>query len=263
MAAPELQAIAILTVAVGADYCKAMAPGLESKRNYARKHNYTYVEYNDAIYEKARPVAWYKLMALKKYLTTTPNPAQWVFFSDADVLITNPDIKLETFIAQFPQQANFVWTLDACGHLNSGNVFYRTEKPTWCLNFIEKIWAKTEYIYHPWWENAAMISLYYQDPEIKAQIHTILNAAATFNAYVFAVPTPNAIQNIIDLVRSDADPWLTAVELRLYKPGDFLVHFAGVYDTNAINTMMTYFQSMAKDQSPDFAYLQNLRQTST
>ena len=251
---------AIITMAVGADFRKAMAPGLESKRAYAKRHGYTYIEYGDEVYAKERPIAWYKIQALKHYLESTPNPAPWVFFSDADVIITNPEIKLESFIDTFPQTANFVWTLDACGHLNSGNVFYRTSEKAWCLNFITQIWSKTDYIYHPWWENAAMILVHDNQPEMRAHIHTVVNPAA-FNAYVFAVPPINATTNVMDLLRDRYEPnhpWIKG-DRRLYKPGDFLIHFAGVYNIKTMTKMMKYIQE--NPHNPDLRILGHIRET--
>ena len=47
--------IAILTFCVGADYKKAMEPGLASKRAYAKKHGYTFHEGGEEIWALA---AW-------------------------------------------------------------------------------------------------------------------------------------------------------------------------------------------------------------
>lgn len=63
-----------------------------------------------------------------------------------------------------------------------------------------------------WWDNAAMIALFESNPADKAMIETC-REHWKFNAYVFG-PNNSA---------SDSSA-------RLYKPGDFLIHFAGVYE---------------------------------
>jgi hypothetical protein len=77
-----------------------------------------------------------------------------------------------------------------------------------------------------------MIYLYESNLSDKAKIETCYEHWK-FNAYVFG-PKDNA----------DDD------STRLYRPGDFLIHFAGVYDPWNIYRMMRYVQQQHSNGMP-------------
>ena len=80
--------IAILTFCVGADYKKAVEPGLQSKRDYARKHGYECHIGGEDCWDRRRPIPWSKFNFIQKYLFEY----DYLFVSDADVIIMNPDL---------------------------------------------------------------------------------------------------------------------------------------------------------------------------
>jgi hypothetical protein len=86
-------------------------------------------------------------------------------------------------------------------------------------------------LYHIWWDNAAMIRLFEQNPEDNAKIHT-LREHWIMNSYLYG------LQGATD------------ISTRLYKHGDFLVHFAGVYDSKLINSLMKYVLEQYKKNEP-------------
>ena len=237
-----------MTVAIGADYRKALAPGLDSKKLYALLWKYPYLEFGDEIYDSERPPAWYKIKALLQYLKAPGPKTEWVFLSDADVMITDPFRKLETMIADVPPEANLVWTLDAVGHLNSGNLFIRTSQLEWCKSYFERIWSMTDYNYHLWWENAAMILLFMKDEDVRAHTHTVLDSSR-FNAYLTDIEPDDVHQNIADLIRDEESlqHWLTTPRRTVYEKGDFLIHFAGIRDTSTISRIMTHILTNEPD----------------
>ena len=247
----------VMTVAIGADYRKALAPGLDSKKLYALLWKYPYLEFGDEIYDSERPPAWYKIKALLQYLNDPGPKTEWVFLSDADVMITDPFQKLETLIADVPSTANLVWTLDAAGHLNSGNLFIRTSELMWCKSYLERIWSMTDYNYHIWWENAAMILLFLKDEDVRAHTHTVLDSSR-FNAYLTEIKSEDVEQNIADLIRDDEtlQHWLTTPRRTVYAPGDFLIHFAGIHDTAIIGRIMTHILTNEPDADLYRSWLQ-------
>ena len=83
--------IAILTFCVGADYKKAMDPGMESKRAYAKRHGYTFLEGGEDVWDRKKPIPWSKIRFIQKYL----DDYDFLFWCDADVILTNPDLRLE------------------------------------------------------------------------------------------------------------------------------------------------------------------------
>ena len=229
--------IAILTFCVGADYKKAMEPGLESKRAYAKKHGYDLHIGGEDVWDRTRPISWSKLNFIQKYL----NDYDYLFWSDADVIILNDTIKLETqVIPLLPQNKDLLWTYDACNHYNCGHLLIRG-KSNWANDFFSRAYQQTDLINHIWWDNAAVIRLFETNEQDRAKIETC-RENWLFNSYVFG---PN---------NSASD------KVRLYQRGDFLIHFAGVYDIWNINRMMKYVKFQAdKSENLDAALLDNWR----
>jgi hypothetical protein len=215
--------IAILTFAVGGDYKRAMEPGMASKRAYAARHGYTFLEGGEDVWDRKKPIPWSKIRFILKYI----DQYDYLFWSDGDVVITNPDKKLEDLLVPLlPAGKDMLWCRDACGNLNNGNVLFRG-KSTWARDFLERAYDQPALTHHIWWDNAAFILLYETVPGDRAMMETCEDSAL-FNAYLF------------DRQNSAEGPGV-----RLYKPGDFLVHFAGVYDIWNIHRFMLYVSRCA------------------
>lgn len=213
MSAPPLT---ILTLVIGADYRKGLQACLDSKRAYAEKHGYTYIQGDEADWDRERPIAWSKVPFLRKQLDKLPEGAM-VWVSDADVYITNPDKRIEEHVLPlFEPNKEFLMSLDSCGHINSGNIFFRNT--AWVRDYWKRVWEQTDCIYHIWWENAAMIKLYETNAVDNAKIQ-ITKEHKRFNAFLRGLP---------------GEP--------LWQPGDFLVHFAGVYDPKEIASLVQRIQ---------------------
>ena len=219
--------IAILTMVIGADYAKAMEPGLQTKREYAAKHGYDLHIGGKESWDRSRPIPWSKLRYILKYI----DEYDYIFWSDADVIITNPDFSIEkNIVPLLPPNKDLLWTKDVVGNLNSGNMLLRGRSP-WLKDFIERTYQQAQFTYHIWWENAGMVHLYLTNPQDKEKIETIENHSL-FNAYLFG---PKNISS---------DP-----TVRLFQPGDFLLHFAGVADQWNIYRMMRYILHCLKTRT--------------
>lgn len=200
--------LTILTLVIGADYKKGLQKCLESKKAYAEKHGYTYIQGDETFWDRSRPIAWSKVPFILKCLSELPEGCM-VWLSDADVLITNPMLKIEDHVLPLLEPGKqFLMSLDSCGHINSGNIFFKNTE--WTRDYWRRVWNETEFLYHIWWENAAMIKLYETNPVDNAAIQ-ITPQHKKFNAFLRGLP---------------GQP--------LWEPGDLLVHFAGVYDPKEI-----------------------------
>jgi hypothetical protein len=209
--------ITILTLAIGKDYRKSLEKAFESKRAYAAKHGYTYIQAGEEWWDRERPIAWSKVPFIIAQLEKLPEGAL-VWQSDADVLITNPTLKLEDHVLpMLPADKDMLLIYDACQHLNSGNILMRNSK--WCRDYWKRVNERTDCMYHIWWENMAMIKLLEENLQDRAMIH-ITNQHKRFNAYVMGCKD---------------EP--------LWEPGDFLVHFAGVYAPEKMSKLISDIQS--------------------
>jgi hypothetical protein len=63
----KMSQIAILTFCVGADYKKAMEPGLQSKREYAKRHGYAFHTDGEDVWDRDMPIPWSKFHFILKY----------------------------------------------------------------------------------------------------------------------------------------------------------------------------------------------------
>lgn len=201
----------ILTLAIGEDYCKKLAPALSSKRAYAEKQGYTYIQGDERYWNRERPIAWSKVDFVLEQLRKQPDGTLF-FLSDADVMITNDSVRLEEIVVPLlPPTKDLLMTIDACGHLNSGNMLMRNS--AWLRDWWERVGQQKDLLYHIWWENAAMIRLLETVPADLAKTETTAQHWR-FNAYLRGLP---------------GQP--------LWEPGFFLVHFAGVYDLNEMERL--------------------------
>lgn len=205
--------VTILTLAIGVDYCKSLKKALESKAAYAQKHGYRYIQAGEEWWDRDRPIAWSKVPFLLKTLESLPEGAL-VWQSDADVLITNDSLSLESHVIPLlPADKDMLLIFDACKHVNSGNILMRNT--AWCRDYWKRVNERTDCTYHIWWENMAMIKLIEENQSDRDRIH-ITNEHKRFNAYIMGSP---------------GEP--------LWEPGDFLVHFAGVYKAEKMANLIT------------------------
>lgn len=194
----------ILTLVIGADYRRKLEDCLQSKAAYAARHGYDYVQGDETFWDRNRPIAWSKLPFWLHHMNQLPDGAL-IWISDADVLITNPDVRVEDAIfPHLPPNKDLLMTHDACDHVNSGNMLVRNGP--WARDFFKRVNERKDAIYHIWWENKAICDILAENPSDAAHVEVTRNHTA-FNAYLRGIP---------------GEP--------LWEPGMFLVHFAGVYD---------------------------------
>jgi hypothetical protein len=200
--------ITILTLAIGVDYCKSLEKALKGKQAYSQKHGYTYIQAGEEFWDRRRPVAWSKVPFIIDVLSKLPEGAL-VWLSDADVYITNHNLRIEDHILPLlPDSKDMLLNYDACHHLNSGNILMRNTP--WCRDFWRRVNNRTDCIFHIWWENMAIINEIEENLIDKDKV-CITNQHKRFNAYLMGL---------------EGEP--------LWTPGDFLVHFAGVYKASKI-----------------------------
>ena len=212
---------AILTLAIGADFRRDLTDCLASKESYAAKHNYTYIQAGEEFWDRSRPIAWSKIPFLLDFLKTKAADYDYLWFSDADVYITNPSIPLTAISSQMPASAGLLLNVDAWHNVNSGNMLMRLggTSTQWLIDYFQRVWNRTNDLYHIWYENKAMIDEYEGRPDDKAHIFFNKNHKL-FNAYL------NGREN---------EP--------LWEPVDFLVHFAGIYNTTVMKQAIQQIQA--------------------
>ena len=86
-----------------------------------------------------RPASWSKILAVKHYL----KDVDWVMWLDADTIITNPDIRLESLLPRSASGPDFVITVDGGGY-NAG--IWLMRRSEWSMAFLDRWWSMKQYI---------------------------------------------------------------------------------------------------------------------
>ncbi|MGD1278257.1 MAG: hypothetical protein ABR964_13675 [Tepidisphaeraceae bacterium] len=120
-----------------------------NKQAYCRKYGYGFVGAGDTL-DASRPASWSKIILVRECL----EHFEWVFWSDADSVIVNDQIPLTRFVQG--RTEHFIVGRDFNG-INCGQFFLRRSPQT--IDFLNRVYAQPDLIYHYWWEQAAIVRL--------------------------------------------------------------------------------------------------------
>eukprot|EP01102_Stenamoeba_stenopodia_P013984 TRINITY_DN4601_c0_g1_i2.p1 TRINITY_DN4601_c0_g1~~TRINITY_DN4601_c0_g1_i2.p1 ORF type:complete len:367 (-),score=68.66 TRINITY_DN4601_c0_g1_i2:33-1133(-) len=199
---PKRAEIAIITIydnetqtpgAIGGRYLDILNMSLTNKQTYAKRHGYDFHVDLHMWIDKDRPVAWSKLLAIRKRL----DEYKWVMWVDVDTLFMNFNIKLESLI---DENYDFIVTNDGSG-LNSGVMLFRQSQ--WAKDFLLECYQQTQFLIHKdIYEQRSIQHLVNTNPEngkhIKYLPQSSMNSYTRYHAAHYA-----------------------------YKEGEFMVHMAG------------------------------------
>ncbi|KAI0513939.1 hypothetical protein KFK09_009971 [Dendrobium nobile] len=194
-----------------------------NKRAYAARMGYDFVDAHDLV-DPGRPPSWSKIVAVRSQLPSH----DWVFWNDADTVVTNPDISLENILGAVIGQADFetspdlVVTEDVNG-INAGVFFVRRSK--WSENFLETWWNLTSFVQFGSTKSGDNDALKYlirnlSSHELRSHVR-ISPMQCLFNSY----PWYPSWKSVHQLIFSSGAVWRG-----VYSRGDFMVHLAGLDD---------------------------------
>lgn len=166
--------------------------GEMNKRDYCRNHGYEFICKKK--FDETRHPSWSKIPFTQQCL---PN-CDWLFWSDADALVTNFSIKLESLV---DPDYDFLVTKDING-INCGHYFIKNTP--WAFDFLDRVWNSDE-TEHYWAEQWAIMRLAKVDG-YRERMKFL--PTREFNSY----PQPG-------------HSWPDVNEC--WQPGDFMVHFPG------------------------------------
>lgn len=204
--------IAVCTLVVGDTYKEAVAAGIKTKRAWCKKHGYDFI-LDTTYHDRSRPIAWSKIPMLQRVLPSY----DYVFCSDADVIIMNDTVRLEHFITKYMDNKSILLTRD-WQDLNTGNMILKNSSIV--LETLQQMNDLTQFINHPWWEQRAFIELHRKSKQVQNMTCVLESNAHELNAYVLKFPTcplPNRCQ---------------------YRTSDLLIHLAGIANSVDLKNVM-------------------------
>lgn len=186
-----------------------------NKEAYAKVHGYHYIDGSDLM-DASRPASWSKLLAVLHHL---PN-YDWVFWIDADTVITNATIPMEWFIPA-GERLDFIATLDSTG-INAGVWLVRSS--AWATSFLQRWWDSKEFVRAMGdtksGDNDALKHIIATMDELELASHVGIAPQCAFNSYLWRP----SLRNWLRYLRNPHH-----VLTGLWQSGDFLMHPAGVH----------------------------------
>jgi hypothetical protein len=96
-----------------------------------------------------RPCSWFKIKAIKNRMISISGTILWI---DSDTIITGGQ-NIDSLI---DHDSDLTISVDENG-INCGVMAWRTSDKT--IGFMDRVWDRTEFIDHPWWEQAAIADM--------------------------------------------------------------------------------------------------------
>jgi len=171
---------------------------MANKKRYCEMHNYNFFEETISL-DPERPASWVKLLYVQRLLMDPM--CEWVFFMDADALITNMSVTMESIVAG--RSEDIFYTKDLAAYANGG-VFIMRRTP-YVLTFITRVYAEVAFLNHVWWEQAAIQNI-------------LLKNDSRDLGRVARLPQ-RTMNSFWPLAKERSDVG--------WRKGDFMVHFAG------------------------------------
>ncbi len=194
------------------------AASIANKQAYADTHGYDVIVDGDII-DETRPTSWSKLLAMRKYLPYY----DFLLYVDADTLVTNYDIKLEDIVDYGYDQ---VLAADRNG-LNCGVWLIRNTP--WSLWFLDEMWAQSQLV------NPTSFVLFHYEQRAMHYLYQskVWRNAVKQPAYAQANTIRARTKVVNSCVFNSYPAW--------YKPGDFVVHLAGLKGIAKCLTFRYYY----------------------
>jgi hypothetical protein len=196
----------------------------KNKQDYAAKHGYPIFD-GSFLLDTSRPPAWTKIKAVQHLLEH--EECDWVGWTDADTIIMNSEIAMESFLPAANTAHDLVVASDNGGGYNSGVWFVRNT--AWSKQFLQDWWNMNNFVRPPGFslsgDNNALKALLRQMPEFDK--HVLSPARCTFNSFAEFLTLSESRKTMENL---DKQEWYLSENY--YHRGDFIAHTAG-YDNKS------------------------------
>ena len=206
----------------------------KSMHKYADKFNLKF-EFLD-MPDSGRVQTWNKILQIKNEILKRENDyIMWVdadafFPNDAKNILSVIDNKYEIYLSSHYcsvfKGSNYKNTILTTNRINCGVMIFKVSN--FCLEFLEKVWSKKEYINHFWYEQAAIMDLV----GLKADITGNLNDNKGNDFYLNKIKFLSKEWNSI--------PSFGAISSESIRPS--IIHLAGIENDERIKFLNDYIK---------------------
>jgi hypothetical protein len=194
--------------------------------SYANHHKFDYSIYKINLFE--RPAAWAKIQCLINEIGLKTH--DYILWVDADALFVrfneniiqnihnDKDIFMVNHLVTLAPLNGNPGIFIQCERPNTGVLLVKTSD--WSLGFLEKVWGETQFINHPWWDQAAFHKLMGYSYEISDK-KTINSPVVDIMKHI------GWLDSIWNAVPTSINNTLTGRPVTQYPYNPIIVHFAG------------------------------------
>ncbi len=195
----------ICTVALGEDYRETVRPCLASQERYAQAQGYDYARLTAGPGRMDRHPSWYKIPLIYMLLKSG---YQRVFYIDADALITNPAMTLNSYFDAIAGRKKALHLAEDDDGINMG-VFFMDDGAD-ALRLLDLLWIYDLGKHRANWEQAALKDL--------------MNAYAQVRNVVSLAPSARAFNSF----PREREALCRTRQENNWARGDFVCHFSGI-----------------------------------
>lgn len=215
--------VAMVSVVIGKEFKEATILGLQNKENYCKKQGYDFI-YCEECLDSTRQLNWSKILFLLNVMENSK--CKWIFWTDADALVMNTEMRLEDLI---DEDYNLIINYDFNG-FNNGHFLIRNCE--WSRKFLREAYTHDEFINDPEFEQGAMLKTLQQNYEYMKVTKII----------------PQRLMN------SYSDLYIGKFLQASYQPGDFILHFAGIRDLVLLKQAFEHYYPLVQHHVRDLSY---------
>jgi hypothetical protein len=121
----------------------------ENRLDYCTRHGYAFAAYPQSCFAGDRPPAWEKIRFMELNIGSSWD---WIWWSDADCVIMNPEIKLESLI---PDDKNAYLVIGQIPESLCTNNFLMRPS-AYSRQLLQEVWNESQFTNHRYWEQAAL-----------------------------------------------------------------------------------------------------------
>lgn len=206
--------IGIITLATGEKFIRDIKYGRKTLENYCTLHGYNLLEDLSLVDIHDREIQWTKIPLILKYLSISPDEYDYLVWIDADTIIMNQTIKVETIMDRLMGDKLIMYSKDFGNWINNGVIFIKNDPMV--VDFFTETWNHPNEICR---EQGAMDKLYRMNWKGCRNIIQVTDDPCEYNPVWFQ-----------------------------YKPDQFLMHFPGCGEPcrkpNSLLYMMDMFMPL-------------------